>query len=91
MTGSAAVAISSLPFPGVYQSALKGSVSMSANNCDSVQGQLVAGQFTGGSTFTFYAYDGSGSGLPTKIKLTTSSLYQTSGGTYAGTITYTAT
>jgi len=91
MTGSTSVSISGLPFPGVYQSALKGSVAMSANNCDSVQGQLVAGQLTGGSTFTFYAYDGSGSALPTKIKLTTSSLYQTSGGTYAGTITYTAT
>ena len=91
MTGATTVAISGLPFPGVYQSALKGSVAMSANNCDSVQGQLVAGQFTAGSTFTFYAYTGSGAGLPTKIKLTTSSLYQTSGGTYAGTITYTAT
>ena len=91
MTGSTTVAISGLPFQGVYASSLKGGAIISANNCTSVQGQLVGGQFTATNSFTFNAYNGSGSGLPTQLRQVTSSMYQTSGGTYAGIIIYETT
>ncbi len=100
MTGSTSIAIASLPFQGSYTSALKGAAIISKNTCLSVQGQIVGGQFTGASTFTFNAYFGGGSynpsnpsvaALPLSLYTTTSSLYQTSGGTYAGTIIYETT
>jgi len=90
MTGSTSVTLSGLPFSGVYTSNNKGAAVISVNNCTSVQGQLVGGQMATATSFIFNAYTGSGSGLPTKLQTTTSSLYQTSGGTYAGTIIYTA-
>lgn len=88
MTGSTSVALSGLPFSGVYSSANKGTSIISVNNCASVQGQLVGGQMATATSFIFNAYTGSGAGLPTKLQTTTSSLYQTSGGTYAGIIIY---
>ena len=91
MTGSTTVAISGLPFQGVYSSSLKGGVIMSANSCTSVQGQLIGGQFSAVSSFTFNAYFGSGGGLPTQLRQVASSVYQTSGGTYAGIIIYETT
>ena len=91
MTGSTTVAISGLPFQGVYTSSLKGGVIISADNCTSVQGQLKGGQFTGTNSFTFNSYFGSGGGLPTQLRQVTASMYQTSGGTYAGIIIYETT
>jgi len=91
MTGATTVVISGLPFQGVYTSSLKGGVIISADSCTFVQGQLKGGQFTGASSFTFNSYNGSGSGLPTQLRQVTSSLYQTSGGTYAGIIIYETT
>ena len=91
MTGSTTVAISALPFQGVYTSSLKGGVIISADSCTSVQGQLKGGQFTGTNSFTFNSYFGSGGGLPTQLRQVTSSMYQTSGGTYAGIIIYETT
>ena len=100
MTGSTSIAIAGLPFQGVYTGTLKGAAIISKNTCLSVQGQIVGGQFTGTNTFTFNAYFGSGSynpnnpsvaALPLSLYTTTSSLYQTSGGTYAGTIIYETT
>ncbi len=88
MTGSTSVALSGLPFSGVYASANKGTAIISVNNCASVQGQLVGGQMATATSFVFNAYTGSGSGLPTKLQTTTSSMYQTAGGTYAGIIIY---
>jgi len=100
MTGSTTVAIAGLPFQGVYTSALKGGAIISKNTCLSVQGQLVGGEFTGTNTFTFNSYNGSGTynpnnpsvaALPYSLYTTTSSLYQTAGGTYAGIIIYETT
>ena len=100
MTGSTTVAIAGLPFQGVYTSALKGGAIISKNTCLSVQGQLKGGEFTGTNTFTFNAYFGSGTynpnnpsvaALPYSLYKTTSSLYQTAGGTYAGIIIYETT
>ena len=100
MTGSTTVAIAGLPFQGVYTSALKGGAIISKNTCLSVQGQLKGGEFTGTNTFTFNAYFGSGTynpnnpsvaALPYSLYTTTSSLYQTAGGTYAGIIIYETT
>jgi len=91
MTGATTVAISGLPFQGVYTSALKGGVIISADSCTSVQGQLKGGQFTGTNSFTFNSYFGSGGGLPTQLRQVTASMYQTSGGTYAGVIIYETT
>lgn len=88
MTGSTSVALSGLPFSGVYTSGNKGTSIISVNNCASVQGQIVGGQMVAATSFAFNAYTGSGAGLPTKLQTTTSSLYQTSGGTYAGIIIY---
>ena len=89
MTGSTSVALSGLPFSGVYSSTdNKGTSIISVNNCASVQGQLVGGQMATATSFIFNAYTGSGAGLPTKLQTTTSTLYQTSGGTYAGIIIY---
>ena len=91
MTGATTVAIAGLPFQGVYTSALKGGVIISADSCTSVQGQLKGGQFTGTNSFTFNSYFGSGGGLPTQLRQVTASMYQTSGGTYAGVIIYETT
>ena len=88
MTGTTSVALSGLPFSGVYTSDNKGTSIISVNNCASVQGQLVGGQMATATSFIFNAYIGAGAGLPTKLQTTTSSLYQTSGGTYAGIIIY---
>ncbi|MDB4780213.1 hypothetical protein OAG46_00280, partial [Planctomycetota bacterium] len=97
MSGATTVAISALPFAGVYTGALKGGAIISKNTCLSVQGQLVGGEFTGTNTFTFNSYfgsgtySGSGAALPLSLYTTTSSMYQTSGGTYAGIIIYETT
>jgi len=91
MTGATAVVISGLPFQGVYTGSSKGGVIISADSCTSVQGQLKGGKFTAANSFTFNSYNGSGGGLPTQLRQVTSSLYQTSGGTYAGIIIYETT
>ena len=91
MTGATAVVISGLPFQGVYTGSSKGGVIISADSCTSVQGQLKGGKFTAANSFTFNSYNGSGGGLPTQLRQVTSTLYQTSGGTYAGIIIYETT
>jgi|14_taG_2_1085336.scaffolds.fasta_scaffold03046_5 hypothetical protein len=88
MSGSTSISLSGLPFSGVYAGANKGTSIISVNNCASVQGQIVGGQMVAATSFTFNAYTGSGSGLPTKLQTTTSSMYQTAGGTYSGIIIY---
>lgn len=88
MSGSTSISLSGLPFSGVYTGANKGTSIISVNNCASVQGQIVGGQMVAATSFTFNAYTGSGAGLPTKLQTTTSSMYQTAGGTYSGIIIY---
>jgi len=88
MSGSTSISLSGLPFSGVYAGANKGTSIISVNNCASVQGQIIGGQMAAATSFTFNAYTGSGSGLPTKLQTTTSSMYQTAGGTYSGIIIY---
>ena len=91
MTGATTLAINGLPFAAAYQTALKGGVIISGNNCGSVQGQIIGGQITNTNTFTFKAYNGSGTGLPSNLYMQNATMYQTSGGTYAGVIIYTST
>ena len=90
--GGTSIEISGLPFAGVYQSALQGGAIISFVNSDFVQAQIVGGQFSGATTFTFAAYTGAGQNLPTKLKTATATVYQTgTSHSFAGVIIYTST